>query len=144
MVHEISAEWLPVRCEMCVYFKAYVSKFMAHCSVFFFFFCNFCSETSRFQRGRITLKIGSAASSRDQANLNIFCVLPFFSAWGRTVELQRFVSHLYVLRIFCMGTAVAQWLRCCATNRKVAGSIPSGVSHKILPVALWHWGRLRL
>jgi len=26
------------------------------------------------------------------------------------------------------GTSVAQWLRCCATNRKVAGSIPSGVS----------------
>ena len=30
---------------------------------------------------------------------------------------------------FCYsGTAVAQWLRCCATNRKVAGSIPAGVS----------------
>ena len=27
-----------------------------------------------------------------------------------------------------MGTAVAQWLRCCATNQKVAGSIPAGVS----------------
>ena len=26
-----------------------------------------------------------------------------------------------------MGTAVAQWVRCCATNRKVAGSIPAGV-----------------
>ena len=26
------------------------------------------------------------------------------------------------------GTAVAQWLRCCATNRKVAGSIPASVS----------------
>ena len=26
------------------------------------------------------------------------------------------------------GTAVAQWLRCCATNRKVAGSIPADVS----------------
>ena len=26
------------------------------------------------------------------------------------------------------GTAVAQWLRFCATNRKVSGSIPSGVS----------------
>jgi len=26
------------------------------------------------------------------------------------------------------GTAVAQWLRCCATNRKVTGSIPVGVS----------------
>jgi len=25
------------------------------------------------------------------------------------------------------GTAVAQWLRCCATNRKVAGSISAGV-----------------
>ena len=25
------------------------------------------------------------------------------------------------------GTAVAQWLRCCATNQKVAGSIPAGV-----------------
>ena len=25
-------------------------------------------------------------------------------------------------------TAVAQWLRCCATNRKVAGSIPPGVT----------------
>jgi len=27
-----------------------------------------------------------------------------------------------------MGTAVAQWLRCCATNRKVAVSIPAGVT----------------
>ena len=27
-----------------------------------------------------------------------------------------------------MGTAVAQWLRCCAANRKVAGSIPASVS----------------
>jgi len=26
------------------------------------------------------------------------------------------------------GTAVAQWLRCCATNRKIGGSIASGVS----------------
>ena len=27
-----------------------------------------------------------------------------------------------------LETAVAQWLRCCATNRKVAGSNPAGVS----------------
>ena len=26
-----------------------------------------------------------------------------------------------------MGPAVSQWLRCCATNQKVAGSIPDGV-----------------
>ena len=25
------------------------------------------------------------------------------------------------------GNAVAQWLRCCATNRKAATSIPDGV-----------------
>jgi len=47
------------------------------------------------------------------------------------------------------GTAVAQWLRCCVKNRKVAGSIPDGAIdifhwHKILPIALWSWGRLSL
>ena len=43
-----------------------------------------------------------------------------------------------------MGTAAAQWLRCCATNRKVAGSIPDGVIgiffDIILPITLWPWG----
>ena len=34
------------------------------------------------------------------------------------------------------GTAVAQWLRCCATNRKVAGSIPAGVSG-FFRLSLW-------
>ena len=40
---------------------------------------------------------------------------------------------LSVLRGFCLnpftvrGTDVAQWLRCCDTNRKDAGSIPGDV-----------------
>jgi len=33
--------------------------------------------------------------------------------------------YTYCVRV---GTAVSQWLRCCATNRKVAGSIPACVS----------------
>ena len=45
--------------------------------------------------------------------------------------------------------AVRGPLRCFATNRKVAGSIPDGVigifhRHKILPIALWPWGWLGL
>ena len=39
------------------------------------------------------------------------------------------VSRDYLRTIFytILGTAVAQWLRCCATNRKVADSIPACV-----------------
>ena len=36
--------------------------------------------------------------------------------------------YIYMYTIYTMGTGVAQWLRCCVTNRKVAGSIPAGVS----------------
>jgi len=37
-------------------------------------------------------------------------------------------SYLQFILSLLRGTAVAQWLRCCATNRKVAGLIPAGVS----------------
>jgi len=60
-----------------------------------------------------------------------------FVCWACCVPLRR-ADHssrgalLCVCMCVCvyiyMGTAVAQWLRCCATNRKVAGSIPAGVS----------------
>jgi len=40
------------------------------------------------------------------------------------------------------GSAVAQWLRCCATNRKVAGSIPANVSGFFIDVKSFrsHYG----
>ena len=40
------------------------------------------------------------------------------------------------------GTAVAEWLRCCATNRKVAGSIAAGDTGFFIDMdAFWsHYG----
>ena len=40
------------------------------------------------------------------------------------------------------GTAVAQWLRCCATNRKIAVSIPAGVSEFFIDIKSFrsHYG----
>ena len=41
--------------------------------------------------------------------------------------ITKFYSHSLHGLFTYMGTAVAQWLRCYATNRKVAGSNPDGV-----------------
>ena len=41
------------------------------------------------------------------------------------------ILHHYMVRK--SGIAVEQWLRCCATNRKVAGSIPDGL------IGIFHW-----
>jgi len=40
--------------------------------------------------------------------------------------IKRVKTYIYIY--INLETAVAQWLRCCATNWKVAGSIPDGVS----------------
>ena len=38
------------------------------------------------------------------------------------------MNYIYIyIYIYIWGTAVAQWLRICVTNRKVAGSIPASV-----------------
>jgi hypothetical protein len=46
------------------------------------------------------------------------------------------------------GTAVEQWLRYCATNQKVAGSIPDGAMEFFIDMNLSDriiaWGRLSL
>ena len=52
-----------------------------------------------------------------------------------------------VLKVLCryhiiLGTAVAQWLRFCATNRKVADSIPADVSGYFIDIKSFrsHYG----
>jgi hypothetical protein len=43
-------------------------------------------------------------------------------------------STLYFRSVlYSVGNAVAQWLGYCATNQKVAGSIPDGV------IGIFHW-----
>ena len=61
---------------------------------------------------------------------------------------DKYRKKVLISQFYCKpgGTAVAQWLRCYATNRKVAVSIPADVSGfftdiKNLPIALWLWGR---
>ena len=48
------------------------------------------------------------------------------------MRIQRFwdavLCHFCEQLLNIRGTAVKQWLRCCATDGKVAGSIPAGVS----------------
>ena len=41
--------------------------------------------------------------------------------------ILRYISVPNLIFLNKWGTAVAQWLRCCAANRKVVGSIPAGV-----------------
>ena len=49
----------------------------------------------------------------------MFCIRP---------QLLRAIFFIFSSLHIKLGTAVAQWLRRCATNREVAGSIPAGVS----------------
>jgi hypothetical protein len=49
-------------------------------------------------------------------------------ATGNVISHDK-VLYFYISTFLCGGPLkVAQWLRYCATNRKVAGSIPDGVT----------------
>ena len=49
-----------------------------------------------------------------------------FNDMGKSLLFLKWGKFLFFLDL--LGTAVAHWLRCCATNLKVAGSIPAGVN----------------
>jgi hypothetical protein len=57
-------------------------------------------------------------------NILLLCLTPC-SQTRHSIQSCTIYQHAYVV---IWGTAVAQWLRRCATNRKVTGSIPDGVT----------------
>jgi hypothetical protein len=66
-----------------------------------------------------------------------------FSDFGyQNLEVE--VYNVTVLYNSDWGTRCRSWLRHCATNRQVAGSILDGVIAIILPASLWPWDRLSL
>ena len=76
---------------------------------------------------------------------DIVCRFPWRGFWWDEMRKRIYfmvINFKYLSNIpsFCWryitiwGTAVAQWLRSCATNRKVASSIPDGV----LGILHWH------
>jgi len=58
---------------------------------------------------------------------------------NRNLREKRFIFYT---ALHLLGTAVAQWLRCCATNRNVGGSIPAGVSRFFIDIKSFrsHYG----
>ena len=56
--------------------------------------------------------------------------------------VSRIVAESSVFYQYKQVKTVAQWLRCCATNRKVAGSTPAGVSRFFIDIKSFrsHYG----
>jgi hypothetical protein len=80
-------------------------------------------------------------------SLNAPCL--YIKNWPEGGSLDpKHVANYVLIDYICIvwGTAVAQWLRYCATNQKVTGSIPDGVMEFFIDInpliALWSWGRL--
>ena len=55
----------------------------------------------------------------------MYAYLPSYESTAKIIQY----CNLLLLKLY--RSAVAHWLRCCATNRKVVGSIPDGV------IVLW-------
>jgi len=63
-------------------------------------------------------------------------------SWKQSTILTTGNAVFCTFHSMLCGTAVAQWLRCCATNRKVAGSIPGCVSRFFIDIKFFrsHYG----
>ena len=65
-----------------------------------------------------------------RTHIFLFCFIKTDTLWSVIFNAYTFTS------------AVARWFRCCATNRKVAGSIPAGVSGFLIDIESFrsHYG----
>ena len=69
------------------------------------------------------------------ATLHLFLV-PLITDEIDITGFYEILVYYYMIR----GTAVAQWLRYCATDRNVAGSIPAGVTDIDIKSFRLHYG----
>jgi len=79
---------------------------------------------------KIKLKIIPSDGLVSPVGLNLMTLLPKCEVFNSLHHKRNIISqtkHYIRCSYMCKGHAVAQWLGCCATNRKVAGSIPDGV-----------------
>ena len=97
-------------------------------SLILFFFCTVrhCWECGVKRRGDRWLLQETAVKNFIINGLWIHVL--WFWIFHKHTQLQNIFHYLKLT-----GTAVAQWLRCCATNLKVTGSIPHGV------IGIFHW-----
>ena len=77
---------------------------------------------------RLLWRNSDADNNKQQQSLSV--KWPIFLADCNEIWISSTDFHHQISResIDWDGTTVAQWLKCCATNRKVAGSIPAGVT----------------
>ena len=100
-----------------------------------------CCYTGRAIKCKIypCFEVCNAVTTFKPIFISSFCTLKIFKMLVKTLHCSTLIS---VGSCFLWGTAVAQWLRCCATNRKVAGSIPAGVSGFFIDITSFrsHYG----
>jgi len=102
--------WLTAHCTVhsaqCTLHSAHCSLHSAHCTVH--------TAQCTLHTAHCTVHTAHCTLHSAHCTLLAHCTVP--GAWSVCAQIS-----------WQGRTAVAQWLRCCVTNQKVAGSIPAGV-----------------